>query len=119
MMTMNETVRRFAQTAATQTENEPLREVAQATGGLPVYMDMGGALVITEDLDVLAYEWETKRAEREVDEGWRRSAYCHAARRYPELQALLPVRPANARTCPQCSGTGLDCGTCWSTGWVE
>jgi hypothetical protein len=47
--------------------------------------------------------------------------------RYPELIALLPVRPTAGIDCPRCEGTGrmsfgngkIRCHECRSLGWVE
>jgi hypothetical protein len=52
------------------------------------------------------------------------SALAEGARRYPELQVLLPARPANAVAC-RCGGDGFSdspkfiCPACGGLGWVE
>jgi hypothetical protein len=55
---------------------------------------------------------------------YQRLAICDGARKYPELRALLPDRPADAQTCEMCGGSGelppavpaiCKCGGC---GWI-
>jgi len=46
-----------------------------------------------------------------------------ASERWPELAALLPLRPASARACGVCAGVGAIgdkayCSTCGAMGWV-
>jgi hypothetical protein len=52
------------------------------------------------------------------------SALSEGARRYPELQSLFPIRPANAVTCgcgghPLFETRKLICPVCGGLGWVE
>jgi len=48
----------------------------------------------------------------------------YAAKRNPDLKCLLPQRPAAARACGTCGGTGIVtkaealCGECFGLGWV-
>jgi len=100
------------------------KEVALATGGLPVYADIGGALAITPEGEIRLYDHETKAISASVDAKWRRVALTHAAEKYPPLAELRPVKPADAIGCPQCNGTGrllnelLRCAACVGTGWL-
>jgi hypothetical protein len=100
------------------------KEVALATGGLPVYADIGGALAITPEGEIRLHDHETKELSASVDAKWRRVALTHAAEKYPSLADLRPVKPADAIGCPQCDGTGrllnnrLRCAACVGTGWL-
>jgi hypothetical protein len=102
-------------------------EVARTMNALPVYLDMGGALGFTPDGAVLLYDWQSEQVAPEHDEGWMIVAAVAAAEKYPELRAILPVKPPTATTCSHCSGRGkvsvtgsttLSCGKCWGLGWV-
>jgi hypothetical protein len=71
---------------------------------------------------VLFYDSEQKTVEP-VANDWRIVSFVRAARKFPELRSLLPVRPEDAVTCPKCGGTGFrfekfGCGECRETGWV-
>lgn len=100
------------------------RKAAVRTGGLPVYADMGGVLVVTESLEILLYEPETDSLRGVADERWRIFALVKAAQKFPSLATLRPQQPASAVACSQCGGQGvvlggLDCGRCFGVGWVE
>lgn len=100
------------------------KQVALATGGLPVYADIGGAIAITPEGEFRSYDHETTEVSASVDAKWRRVALTHAAEKYPSLAALRPMKPSDAIGCPQCHGTGrllkdlLRCATCVGTGWL-
>ncbi|HEY0710473.1 MAG TPA: hypothetical protein VGG33_26955 [Polyangia bacterium] len=64
-----------------------------------------------------------------ADAPWVNIALTEGAKRYPELRRLIPQRPAGARTCEQCAGSGtirnlpddlkkIIC-TCGGVGWLE
>jgi hypothetical protein len=87
-----------------------------------VYSDMGGALAITPEGEVLEYDFET-RITAVAEGNWRTAGFTRAARRFPELKDLAPLRPSSAVNCPVCGGCGvivanIGCGTCWGTGWI-
>ena len=85
-----------------------------------IYADMGGAIFIRPDGSLIG-ETESRAQER-VDPAWQTVALVVGARRHPELQGLLPERPAAASDCTTCgaSGTlhGIVCGTCSGLGWT-
>lgn len=119
---MSAAIRRLAEEAAQQSEGSATKEAAHATGSLPVHTDMGGALAVTPDGEVVHYDFETG-ATKAPEENWRIYALAKAARRFPELLDLAPPRPQGAVTCSSCSGLGvvlegLDCGTCLGLGWT-
>lgn len=99
------------------------REAARATGGVPVYEDMSGILVIAADGEILFYDTEAESTKPVTGE-FRRVAEAHASRLYAELADMAPVRPTTARECSLCGGNGVReghtiCGQCWGVGWVE
>lgn len=119
---IGDTIRRLATKAAQESESSAIREAAQATGALPVHADLGGALAVTADGDVIQYDFETG-ATTTPEENWRVLALAKAARRFPELRDLAPRKPAYAIECPSCAGSGTmpgntDCATCWGNGWT-
>jgi len=99
------------------------RIAAVLTGGVPVYADMGGVLVVTPDESVLLYDPESGEVSSVTEEQWVVLAFVKAAKRFPELRQLCPTRPETAVTCPQCKGEGvllrsINCGLCFGKGWV-
>jgi hypothetical protein len=103
-------------------ESSMSKEVAEATGALLVYADMGGALAVTPGGEVVYYDLDRK-VTGVPEEKWRIVALRKAAQKFPELRDLAPERPGNAVSCPACAGRGVvlerfDCGACWGAGWV-
>lgn len=103
-------------------EATPLeREASLCTDGLPVYMDLGGCLLITPDGSVLEFAPETAAVSVVTDPSWIRVARTAAAERY---EALAGLRPRGETACPTCGGKGffgsdpVRCGTCGGTGRV-
>jgi hypothetical protein len=98
-------------------------EAAMLTGGLPVYADLGGILAITPDLQVKAYDPETRRVSDVTDATWRRVALVSASEKYSDLAGLHPPRPTDATNCMACGGSGRQiarafCRACGGLGWV-
>jgi len=114
-------VRRLSAEAAADTSDPGTREVLKRTGGVPVYQDMGGVLIVTPSGQVLAYDPESG-AVVEPEPRWERLALVRAARRFPELEGLMPERPETSVECHACGGSGakmgLPCGVCFGTGWT-
>jgi hypothetical protein len=100
-------------------------------GAIPLWADIGGAILLRPDGTVLELEWDqpSEHAPRELDAPSWRVALVTGAERYPWLAALLPQRPANAETCPDCEGKGrrdyndpetrgrVYCASCDGLGW--
>jgi hypothetical protein len=106
--------------------NDPwgLSQIAKRHRALPVYLDMGGALFLTLEGDVLRLNHDDGDIPTpELETGWRIVAALAASEKYPELSSLVPPRPASATDCSVCGGTGritrhnLRCGACFSLGW--
>jgi hypothetical protein len=94
-------------------------------GALPLYPGWTETIGIRPDGEIV--QWSTEGdypGLRAVEDRlWVLSALVAGAKRYPELRALLPERPAGAVDC-QCrdhplfvSGKVL-CGTCGGVGWL-
>ena len=98
------------------------REVAIATGGLPIWSSFGGCLVITPTGSVVYYT-EGEEVQEQLDTRWQRLALVVAGENYPELREIVPVRPHNAPPCDLCKGAGkcsdTICGICGGTGWLD
>jgi hypothetical protein len=92
-------------------------------GALPVFRGWTGDSFLAPDGSVV----DVEDGERTTwsDAAWTFYIYVKAARKYPNLQAVLPERQAHHETCPDCRGSGqdlkypvLDCGTCLGLGWL-
>jgi hypothetical protein len=75
-----------------------LAVLAQAHGALPVYADMGGALLIRRTGEVLSVhsnqEWSAASEWSVVTEAlWLNIAYVACERRYPALREFMPTVP--------------------------
>lgn len=99
------------------------QEAAHRTGGVPVYSDMSGCLLIQPDGQIVRFDYETEAIAPELRPQWLKIAKHSAARRFPALTALLPPKPPHARLCEQCDGSGeisgAWCGRCFGVGWLE
>jgi hypothetical protein len=91
------------------------RDMAVRFGGLGVFGDIGGALVLRPDGSVLTCDWDDEVTE-EAGPGWQVIALAAASYKYPELAALAPEQPPNARQCWKCHGPG--CEHCFGMGWL-
>jgi hypothetical protein len=121
-MTLEDDIRRLSRHMAEHAASEFARKAAALTGGVPVYSDMGGTLVVEPTGEVLLFDHDTGTVKSPGEPKWTLAALAKAAERFPELAALAPVRPPDAGTCPACGGSGLilsiDCGTCMGLGWL-
>jgi hypothetical protein len=84
-----------------------LRKIAAEIEALPLVLDMGGCFAIRPNGDVVSFAWDTPSDVRiEEDPRIRNMAIFQGSEKYPTLQPLIPLRPADAPECPQCRGTG-------------
>lgn len=108
--------------------HQDLIEAVRFSGALPVYVDIGGALFLRPDGEVLSLEGSSKGEPHvETDPRWRIAALVVGAEKYPELRPLLPARPSEAKNCEACDGSGkirvggigpqIHCGICYGLGW--
>lgn len=100
------------------------KDHARARGLLPVG-DIGWTWLYAVDEEGRLYCSEGDFQEfREEDDPWRRHVMlAEAARLYPEVRNLAPVRARGDRTCDVCGGTGHREGSrracrCGGTGWL-
>lgn len=103
-------------------------ELAARVGVLPLQLDMGGFFALAPDGTVIAVPWDRPDQPRPSTPRERDIALLAGSKQYPELQALLPKRPPNARACSECGGTGIHPAAaaglanvlCWcgGYGWV-
>jgi hypothetical protein len=109
--------------ASVQTGDADSQEAASRTGGLPVYADLGGVLVLGFDGVVFHFDPESDKVVKVDDDRWVAFALAKASKKFAELSNLQLERPAGAVTCSQCGGRGVvlsdvDCGKCFGVGWL-
>ena len=102
-----------------------------AHGGITLYADIGGAIILRPSGDFVCVDLAGGRIGEEVDEGWRTIALVAGALDHPVLRELLPKKPREANDCDQCDGTGritlglqercalAFCGQCKGLGWTD
>jgi hypothetical protein len=73
---------------------------------LPVWRDMGGCYALRPNGEVISFGWDDVAITVETDPRIRNIALAEGARTYAELREFLPQRPASARSCDVCNGTG-------------
>lgn len=100
-----------------------LGAAALQRGALLVYGTIGAIFFLRPDGSVLVQDPDSEETPAvETDSTWKLIAMVAAARKFPELAALLPQRPDNVRDCPVCRGTGLymqvPCSVCRGLGWL-
>ena len=105
-------------------------EVGHRYSAIPLYADIGGAVLLRADGVFLELEWDQaiERSPRERSDLTSTVPLVAGAERYPWLKALLPVRPRDARPCATCRGLGsialtngssrIFCGDCGALGWI-
>lgn len=103
------------------------RAAVRTHGFLPLYIGWMAALGIRPDGTLVRWdhEEEPESVKTLADPYLARLALCQGAKRYPELEQLIPTRPPQAETCAPCGGTGaleahsntLIC-ECGGAGWL-
>lgn len=98
---------------------QPTAQIAQRTEGLPVYVDIGGSLVLTTAGEVLEYVFESDAVIIVTEPRSLRLAAVAASQKHPELEVLRPARGARCAVCDG-SGTlyGIRCGECDGDGFL-
>ena len=103
--------------------------VGREFGALPLFADIGGAILLRPDGALLELEWDqpSEQAPREVTDPQANIGLVVGAENYPWLAELLPPRPLSAQPCSQCGGRGriaiagqsaVYCGVCGARGWI-
>jgi hypothetical protein len=139
----------FSTTVLPRSKNAPGYSewmVAKEHKALPVHSDASGLLLLRPDGQVLDVALDPAASAAEAILNGRTElipfyglakpadsyrwllAYVRAAKRYPELWALLPSRPHHADNCRECQGSGILhtleisgrslCPTCNGLGWI-
>jgi hypothetical protein len=103
-----------------------VKPIVRAHAFLPIYLGWVSAIGVRADASFVQWDHEDdpEAVRPLVDPYWQRMALCAGAKNYPELAALIPARPFDARTCEACAGTGTIEGAprlmcqCGGLGWV-
>lgn len=83
-------------------------DVATTLGVVPVFHDWSAFGGIRLDGTIVWVEYEPPYAVTPIEDPVHRNMILFvAARRYPMLAGLAPIRPAGAGDCPSCGGTGV------------
>lgn len=108
---------------ATET-NRYGRELATRFDALPLYVDLGGAILLTPDGWLVEFDDDRDALRPVLDPYWASAALVSGARKYGELRSLLPGRPGETTDCSTCGGAGhlpgfgdVLCGHCGGLGW--
>ena len=86
--------------------NSHIREVVRRTGALPLALDSGGGLSLAPSGDIIVFFWDDSKIDVEQDPRLVNMALFQGSLKYPELEEIVPPRPADAAECPHCKGTG-------------
>jgi hypothetical protein len=107
-----------------------LRKLAGELNLLPLLLDMGGCIGVRPDGALFAFVWDDPyELMPETDTRVCNIALFNGAQKFPEMMELIPMRPANARECDYCKGSGVVVGLppdlakavrcyCGGLGWV-
>lgn len=103
-----------------------LRDAVREHGFLPLYAGWLSTLGLFPDGSFVRWDQEDDpQAIKKLSNAYlQRLAICQGARKYPELAALIPQRPASAETCSVCGGAGQLRGLpqmichCGGVGWT-
>ena len=108
-------------------EKRMLQEALVRQDRMPIYDDKSGRFSITPDA-VVYFSPNEGSTQRERRPRWLIVAIKAASKDFPELKALLPEPPEEARQCEVCKGKGKVlrpwrkvgpfCDGCWGLGWT-
>jgi hypothetical protein len=98
---------RRAEVASAWARSPDVIHLAEMHGFLPLLADMGGVAGLTPDGSVIELAWDDLVPRPVASRRWRDLSLLRAIKRYPELRAIVPARPAEARDCESCGGTGV------------
>ncbi|MEM7245848.1 MAG: hypothetical protein AAF533_10925 [Acidobacteriota bacterium] len=110
----------FLETSLETSEDEDLNSAVRSHRFLPLYFGITVAHGVRPDGSVVTRNELEARVEVVTSPFWRRMVLFQGSKRYPELSALVPEEPPEARRCSGCSGTGIferfPLATCWCGG---
>src|SRR5258706_15444888 len=112
------------QIAAQSARDASLRKLTREAGGMRLFGTIGAEVFLRPDGTTVSLI----EGESSDDSTWSEdslmdhyAALAIGKRHYPELAALLPVRPPQASDCTACVGTGsirgIVCARCSGLGW--
>ena len=110
---------------AAQVSNDPAAaSLLAAAGGMRLFGTIGAEVFLRPDGTTVALiegapgdpdQWQDDTEQDRI------TALVIARKQFPELEQLLPRRPADATDCPECGATGfihgIVCGACSGLGW--
>jgi hypothetical protein len=100
-------MRRIEEFACDSNEPEYLRTLASRHRVLPLLVDWTGFWGLRADGEILFVGTEDGQGlVVEIDARHQRIVLFQGAKKYRELEPLLPKRPDTAQDCPSCLGTG-------------
>jgi hypothetical protein len=74
---------------------------------LPLYADWNGGVAIRSDGELIGFLWDEPQSIKvETNQHLRFLALVEGSQSHNELSCLVPIRTADDRDCPLCSGTG-------------
>lgn len=115
---LSELIQRISSDAAA---HDWQRDLARRFKALPVYGDIGGALLICTDGTVLGVSWDDESKATPAPLDWSLIAYAAAGYKFPELNVTPPQRPdagwVSCFCCGRDVGVGLGCTHCFGLGW--
>jgi hypothetical protein len=93
--------------------SEEVRRWAAHYHALPLFEDFMGGWALRPSGELVFFPWEepaalitVSDAPDDPDAGVRHGALGYGSRRHPDVAGIAPERPAGARACTQCDGTG-------------
>jgi hypothetical protein len=112
---------------ASAASGSTIAQAARRFNALPLYEGWDGWVVLTDSGEVLE-EGSEEGMVVPVVEPMHTMCLVIGAESYPELKAMLPLRPESSTECEHCNGTGwfhhggvktrTRCGMCRALGWV-
>jgi hypothetical protein len=106
------------------------RHLAVRHSVLPLWGDLDCTWALNRDGEIIAFPDGISLDMHIEDDPLRRNtALVQGSKLYPEIAALIPARPSDAQTCPDCNGSGMNPVTsnpkyamviclCGGTGWL-
>jgi hypothetical protein len=107
-----------------------MRHLAIRHGVLPLFGDLACTWALNPEGEIISFPDDfNSEIHTESDVVSRNTALVQGAKLYPELAALIPARPPDAQTCPDCNGSSINPVTsnpeyamvvclCGGTGWL-
>ena len=88
-----------------------LRKVAAELNVLPMSLNFSACYGVRPDGEVVMIDFDEDapyKLHLETDPRICRLVLCQGAKKFPELNELVPIRPSDAEDCLSCGGTGIE-----------